>query len=586
MRIGEIESITRLSAGTIRYWEERGLVSFGRSENSYRDIPDETIALLEKIKLFRRLGIAIADIKLWRDNIISERELISARRLKLEEDSRSNLDQRKLCEELLGGFSDPSDIRDIFFTEIPEHPGKLSLGVDIGTTSVSAKLVSLETGEALHTYTLEHHAALSSDDPSVSKEASAPDAFAANAEKLLELSLGLVRSAVDSFPEIVAVGFTGQMHGIVCLDKAGNILSPLWTWQNQFGQRRLGDETVCEKIARLTSQNVPTGYGLSTYYALRESGALPEGTKSITTIADLAVMKLCRLKNPVSHPTNAASLGLFDINKQCFDKAALDALRIDPAILPQIAGDFEAVGEYRGIKVSASIGDNQAGVFGSLSCDGDLLLNIGTSGQVSFASNSPALLTDDPCCEVRPYFAGQFLHSGSTLCGGRAYSMLADLVSEILDGFGAGQPREKIYSFLNESAKRADGRLSVSTRFSGTRKDPSVTGLISNITTFDLNAAELAYGFLYGMVNELSMLCRELTGSEEIKKMRLIVSGNAMRKNPALRKIAGGIFGCEPLIPVQTEEAAFGAALYAAISAGAIEIDKAKKLILYGGNEK
>lgn len=586
MRIGEIESITRLSAGTLRYWEERGLVSFGRSENSYRDIPDETIALLEKIKLFRRLGVAIADIKLWRDNIIGERELLTARKLKLEEDSRSNLDQRKLCEELLGGFSDPSDSRDIFFTEIPEHPGKLSLGVDIGTTSVSAKLVSLESGAALHTYTLEHHAALTADELSVSKEASAPDAFAADAEKLLDLSLGLVRSAVDSFPEIVAVGFTGQMHGIVCLDECGNILSPLWTWQNQFGLRKLGSETVCEKIARMTGWNVPTGYGLTTYFALKESGALPEGTRYITTIADLAVMKLCGHGKPVSHPTNAASLGLFDINEQCFDKAALDALGIDPGILPEIAGDFEAVGEYRGIKVPAAIGDNQAGVFGSLSGDCDLLLNIGTSGQVSFASSSPALTTDDPCCEVRPYFGGKFLHSGSTLCGGRAYSMLADLVAEILGSFGAGQPREKIYSFLNESANRAKGRLSVSTRFSGTRKDPSATGSISGITTSNLNTAELAYGFLYGMVGELKELFCEMADSAETQKTRLIVSGNAMRKNPALRKLSGEMFGCEPLVPVQTEEAAFGAALYAAISAGSIDIDRAKTLILYGGNEK
>ena len=585
MRIGEIESITRLSAGTLRYWEERGLVSFGRSENSYRDISYETIALLEKIKLFRRLGIAIADIKLWKDNIISERELLSARRLELETDSRSNLDQRKLCEELLCGIPDAAVNREAFFTEIPEHPGKLSLGIDIGTTSVSAKLVSLETGEALHTYTLEHRAAILPDE-SAATEASAPDAFASDAGKLLKLSLGLVSSAVDSFPEIVDIGFTGQMHGIVCLDEGGNILSPLFTWQNQFGQRRLGDETVFEKIARLTGRKIPTGYGLSTYYALRESGALPEGTRYITTIADLAVMQLCRLKKPVSHPTNAASLGLYDMNEQCFDKAALDALGIDPGILPEIAGDFEAVGEYCGIKLPVAIGDNQAGVFGSLSGNRDLLLNIGTSGQVSFASGSPTLTTDDPCCEVRPYFAGKFLHSGSTLCGGRAYSMLADLVSEILDSFGVSQPREKIYSFLNESADRAEGGLSVLTRFSGTRKESSATGAISGITTSNLNISELAHGFLFGMVGELMGLCRKMADQSEIKGMRLIVSGNAMRKNPALRGIAGEIFGCEPLIPVQTEEAAFGAALYAAICAGAIDIDGAKKLILYGGNEK
>lgn len=124
------------------------------------------------------------------------------------------------------------------------------------------------------------------------------------------------------------------------------------------------------------------------------------------------------------------------------------------------------------------------------------------------------------------------------------------------------------------------------TRFSGTRKEPSATGAISGITTSNLNISELAHGFLFGMVGELMGLCRKMADQSEIKGIRLIVSGNAMRKNPALRGIAGEIFGCEPLIPVQTEEAAFGAALYAAISAGAIDIEGAKKLILYGGNEK
>lgn len=572
MRIGEIESLTGLSAGTIRYWEERGLVSFDRAGNSYRDIPDTTVELLKKIKLFRELGVAIADIKLWRDGLVDEHSLLSAQKKKLEEDSRSNLGQIALCGRLMeGGIESAGAPMNGFFTEIPERPGKLALGVDIGTTSVSAKLISLETGAPLHTYTLDHHAAIAPDNrPELMY---APDAFAADAEKLLGLATGLVRSAVDSFPEIASIGFTGQMHGIVLCGKNG--ISPLYTWQNQFGNRTVGDETFRGKIKRLTGYDIPTGYGLATYFALKELG---DGEcEFLTTIADLAVTRLCGLDRPLSHPTNAASLGFFDLNTNGFDLEALGKLGIDKSVLPDIAPDLAPVGEYRGIKVAAAIGDNQAGVFGSLKGENDVLVNIGTSGQVSFIGKI-AQTSNDPACEIRSYPGGKYLHSGSTLCGGRAYALLADLVGEILEGFGVSRPRGEIYSFLNESANKADGTLMVSTTFSGTRGDPSATGCIDRITTSNLNLSELSHGFLRGMVEELNELY-ELMGHKKVG--RLVVSGNAMRKNPALREIAGEVFGSEPSVPAQTEEAAFGAALYGAVSARIISLDAVKGLISY-----
>ena len=580
MRIGEIESLTGLSAGTIRYWEERGLVSFDRAGNSYRDIPDSTVTLLKKIKLFRELGIAIADIKLWRDGLVVEHDLLSAQKKKLAEDSRSNLGQIALCGKLIEGGVESAETRiNNFFTETPERPGKLALGVDIGTTSVSAKLISLETGKSLHTYTLDHHAAIS---PVGEGLPHAPDAFAADAERLLALSTGLVRSAVDSFPEIVSIGFTGQMHGIVLVGKDG--ISPLYTWQNQFGKRIIDGETICERIKRLTGYDVPTGYGLATYFALKELGA--GECEFLTTIADLAVAQLCGLKRPLAHPTNAASLGFFDLSTNSFDIEALGKLGIDPAILPETAADLEPVGEYRGIKIAAAIGDNQAGVFGSLKSENDILVNIGTSGQVSFigktalrdAQTAQAGDCPDPACETRPYPGGKLLCSGSTLCGGRAYALLADLVGEILGGFGVSRPRGEIYAFLNESAGKANNSLRVTTTFSGTRGDPSATGTIAGITTSDLNISELSRGFLRGMVCELYELYGRMSHG---KFGRLVVSGNAMRKNPTLREITGEVFGSEPLVPAQTEEAAFGAALYGAVSAEVISMDAAKALIGY-----
>ena len=569
MRIGEIETLTGLSAGTIRYWEERGLVSFDRSGNSYRKIDSETVRLLEKIKLFRELGVAVADIKLWRDGLLSERDLLLSCLARLEDDSRSNLGQREICEKMLAGEGIlPADRFDRVFSETVVHPGKLSFGVDIGTTTVSAKLVSLDDGATLHTYTIDHGAALKFADP---------DVFAADAGKLLGLALGLTSSAVAAYPEIVSIGFTGQMHGIVCLDRNGEILSPLYTWQNGFGLRKSDGVTICEKIRNLTGENIPTGYGIVTYYALRELGLLPEGTASVSCIADLAVARLCGLSKILIHPTNAASLGFFDPAKNDFDRASLFKLGIDRQALPEVAGDFVTAGYYKKIPVSVSIGDNQAGVFGSLSDDRDALLNVGTSGQISFISEKRELPTDDKCCEVRPYFDGKYLSSGSTLCGGRALAELARLISEILSRFGLNPSKNEIYEYLNSEALRSERTLHVSTLFAGSREEPEARGIISGISPGSLTVAELSDGFVRGIVDELYRLFVRMGG----ECGRLVVSGNAMRKNPALRRAAEERFGSEIFIPEQSEEAAFGAALYSAVTAGLSDSKNIKKLIKY-----
>ena len=52
----------------------------------------------------------------------------------------------------------------------------------------------------------------------------------------------------------------------------------------------------------------------------------------------------------------------------------------------------------------------------------------------------------------------------------------------------------------------------------------------------------------------------------------LVVSGNAVRKNPVLRQILAETFGLPLQIPAHTEEAAFGAALFAARGAGADDL--------------
>ena len=95
------------------------------------------------------------------------------------------------------------------------------LGLDIGTTTVSA--VVMENGRVLAAETQASHALLP-DRPVWEK---AQDAAALEA-----LALRITDALLARFPDVARIGLTGQQHGIVYLDAEGQLLSPLYTWQD------------------------------------------------------------------------------------------------------------------------------------------------------------------------------------------------------------------------------------------------------------------------------------------------------------------------------------------------------------------
>lgn len=62
MKIKNVEEKTKLSSKTIRFYEEKGLLTVSRNSSGYRDYTDENVEELLKIKLFRRCGLSIQDI--------------------------------------------------------------------------------------------------------------------------------------------------------------------------------------------------------------------------------------------------------------------------------------------------------------------------------------------------------------------------------------------------------------------------------------------------------------------------------------------------------------------------------------------
>lgn len=427
-----------------------------------------------------------------------------------------------------------------------------TLGIDIGTTSICALARNLKTGKPELVLNRPNLAALPSP---------APYARLQDPAVILFTVRELLAAASEQLGRPAAIGFSGQMHGILCIDRVGNAISPLYTWQDARASLNAGDgECYTDRIARLTGYRVPAGYGLATFYTNLSRGDVPADTAKICTIHDWAAMQLAGLPVPLMHPSDAASLGLYDLAGAKFDRQALDALGIPAQLLPDIAPEAEPIGcTPDGVPVFPALGDNQASFLGAAGrTPGRLLVNIGTGSQVSTVGALGAPL---PGIEYRPFLDGSFLLVGSSLCGGRAYALLEKLFRDIANLCGADI--RSAYPFMDRLTEQdaAPAGLQVDTRFDGTRSDPALRGSITGISVDNLTPRALMDGFMEGIADELYGLYRAM-GNVDVQEM--IGSGNGLRANPALCRAVTRRFGMPLTLTDTREEAALGAAIYAA----------------------
>ena len=435
----------------------------------------------------------------------------------------------------------------------------LLLGIDLGTTTLSLIVVNVQTDAVVYRMTVLNDSSL----PHAQGQA------LQDAQRIADLTLDAVAALLDAFPGICAIGVTGQMHGVLCLDDQGMAVSPLYTWQNP-----LAGSAVCEEIFARTGHRVYPGYGHATLYALARSGGLPQSARQYCTIMDYIVMRLTGRKTPLMHSTNAASLGLWDLKAGCFDPAALDALSLAPLRAPMTVCAIRTAGFHNGIPVGVAVGDNQASFFGSVPDEAhSLLLNYGTGSQLSLVCASP----DTPGGEIRPYFANQYLLCRSALCGGRAYAMLERFFAAFAAEAGfPGGSRYETLGALCEQAYAQGKRLTVNTQFCGTRENPDLRGSILEIDETSFTPGALALGVVQGMVDELH---EGFDPAAHPEVCRLIASGNAVRKNAMLRRLLAQTFSMPLMLTDHPEEAALGAALLGGIAGGILSYPQAKSMI-------
>lgn len=426
------------------------------------------------------------------------------------------------------------------------------IGIDIGTTTISIVAVNANTRELIESKTIPNNSFICTEH--VWERLQDISCIVNRAKALLDELL--VRH-----PDIDLIGLTGQMHGILYLDAAGNDISPLYTWQDGRGNLPEFDgKTLAEKLSEKYRISAASGYGLVTHLYQSRKRQIPPRAASLCTIADYLGMVLTGQKKPLMHVSMAASLGFFDVRTNSFDTEMLKNAGVDLSLLPAVTDDIAVLGTYRSVPVTVAIGDNQAGFLGACGTDKQaLLINMGTGGQISVLSDS---YMEAEGIEARPFLKGNYLLVGASLCGGRAYAILENFFrAYLLAATGEEKPQYDVMERLAQKGLASSDPLTVVTAFGGTRACPELRGSVSNIGESNFTPEALVIGVLQGMAQELFGLYCKIRSDSRIRPAQLIASGNGLRKNKILQEICSRTFQAPLALAPYEEEAAYGAAM-------------------------
>lgn len=281
-------------------------------------------------------------------------------------------------------------------------------------------------------------------------------------------SIRQVTARVDP-AAIQAVGLSGQMHGLVVLDKAGQVLRPaiLWNDQRSAPQCDAIYERVGGKAGLVAHTNNPMlpGYTGGKILWLRDHDpAIFEQIATVLLPKDYVRLRLTGdLATDVS---DASGTGLFDVRARQWAHRLIDMLDIPGAWFPPVLESAEVAGTVTaaaaaetgllpGTPVIAGGGDAVMQTVGSAAITEDVvLIVIGTGGNVTVSTRQPAENLDanlQVFCHVVP---DRWVSMGVTLSAGNSLKWFRDTFGA-LERALAGDLQIGAYELLSQEAALA-----------------------------------------------------------------------------------------------------------------------------------
>jgi len=447
------------------------------------------------------------------------------------------------------------------------------LGIDVGTGGTRALVVGHD-GRIVASATAEHQAFAS---PQIGWAEQRPEDW----WRATGLAVRKALAAANLGSELIAcVGFSGQMHGAVLLDAAGEVVRPALIWCDVRTEKQGSDlrqQIGPERIIQLTCNPALPNFTLTKLLWVREQE--PDNwarVRSVMLPKDYVRFRLTGER--ATDVADASGTLMLDVARRRWSSEILSATGIDPALLPSLhespdvcakisAAGADATGLAAGTPVVAGAGDQAAGATGmGIVQPGSVSATIGTSGVVFAVTDRPAL---DPKGRLHTFchaVPGRWHVMGVTQAAGLSLRWFRDQLLA-----GSAQNGMDPYDMLTaEAAKVPAGSddllwtpylMGERTPHLDGKARAALIGLTASHTRAHIVRAILE-GVAFSLKDTFSIF---ETMNVPVKSIRL---GGGGARSPLWRQIQADVYGHDVEIVEAEEGAAYGAAILSGVGAG------------------
>lgn len=446
------------------------------------------------------------------------------------------------------------------------------LGIDLGTSSVKAMLLDsfqgvlgVEAGKY---------------DVRIPEEGYAEQEPLKWWEETKKVILKLKKGHKEAFENIKAVGFSGQMHGIVLTDGEGNPLRPAILWLDQRSKKELKQiqkEIGFDKMGSIFKTRVYTGFGFPSLMWVKEhEPEILSKTKAVMMPKDFIRYKMTG--KIASDVTDASSTAIFDTAERTWAYGIIKEFGLPEEIFPPLGESMDIAGYVtkkceeecglkEGIPVVYGAGDQQAQSIGNgIYEEGQIICNIGTGGQISAYVKDPVydkkLRTHTFC---HPIEKGYTIY-GATLCSGLSLKWLKNNILGIEDF-------DSLSSMAGEIMPGSEGLIYLP-YLTGERTphmDPCAKGMFAGLV-LGHDRRHMVRAVMEGVTMSLKdslSIFQELG----IKCDTIIASGGGAKSREWL-KMQADIFKKKVIVCEVSEQACLGACILAGVGTGIFDSTK------------
>jgi xylulokinase len=451
---------------------------------------------------------------------------------------------------------------------MPQHV----LGIDVGTGGTRAVIVR-DDGHIVASATEAHEPFAS---PQIGWAEQRPEDWWDAATRAVRHALS--RASLHGH-DIGCVGFSGQMHGAVMLDAAGDVVRPALIWCDVRTSPQcleLTRQIGAGRIIQLTCNPALTNFTLTKLLWTRENEPnLWSRVRAVMLPKDYVRFRLTGER--ATDMADASGTLLLDVARRRWSDEMLQATAIDRALLPElhessdICGTISAAGAaasglVAGTPVVAGAGDQAAGATGmGIVAPGAVSATIGTSGVVFAATDRPAV---DPLGRLHTFchaIPGRWHLMGVTQAAGLSLRWFRDqFAGDVVTD--QGDAYDRLTAEAATVPAGSDGLL-WAPYLMGERTphlDPHARGALVGLTASHTRAhvvRAILEGVAYSLKDTLTIF-----GEMNVPMTSIRLGGGGARSS-LWRQIQANVYGKDIEIVEAEEGAAYGAAMLAGVGA-------------------